>query len=92
MRIVQAREMGLCFGVRDALAAAAEIAEPESVTVHGELVHNEEVIDDLQRMEETLPLNYLMCAPLSHSSFMLFTEKVMPHFQDTAPHSAIAAD
>ena len=41
----------------------------------------EKVIDDLQRMEETLPLNYLMCAPLSHESFMLFTEKVMPAFQ-----------
>ena len=40
----------------------------------------EKVIDDLQRFEETTPMNYLMCAPLSHSSFMLFTEKVMPHF------------
>jgi len=40
----------------------------------------EKVIDDLQRMEEQLPLDYLMCAPLSHSSFELFTEKVLPSF------------
>jgi alkanesulfonate monooxygenase SsuD/methylene tetrahydromethanopterin reductase-like flavin-dependent oxidoreductase (luciferase family) len=40
----------------------------------------EKVIDDLQKLEETLPLEYLMCTPLSHSSFELFTEKVMPRF------------
>lgn len=40
----------------------------------------DKVIDDLQRMQEELPLDYLMCTPLSHSSFMLFTEKVLPKF------------
>lgn len=40
----------------------------------------EKVIDDLQRFSETLPLDYLMCAPLSHTSFELFTEKVLPKF------------
>lgn len=40
----------------------------------------EKVRDDLQALEEQLPLDYLMCTPLSHSSFMLFTEEVMPHF------------
>ena len=40
----------------------------------------EKVIDDLQQMEQILPLEYLMCAPLSHTSFELFTEKVLPHF------------
>ena len=39
------------------------------------------VIDTLERLEEEIPLNYLMCAPLSHSSFIAFTEKVLPHFQ-----------
>jgi len=38
------------------------------------------VIDELQEMEETLPLEYLMIAPLSHDSFVTFTEKVMPKF------------
>ena len=29
-------------------------------------------------LRETIGLDYLMCAPLSHQSFMLFTEKVLP--------------
>jgi alkanesulfonate monooxygenase SsuD/methylene tetrahydromethanopterin reductase-like flavin-dependent oxidoreductase (luciferase family) len=40
----------------------------------------DKVIDDLQALEEKLPLEYLMCAPLSHASFELFTERVMPAF------------
>jgi 4-hydroxy-3-methylbut-2-enyl diphosphate reductase len=39
--------MGMCFGVRDALAAMDEIVDPNGVTVHGELVHNEEVLRHL---------------------------------------------
>jgi alkanesulfonate monooxygenase SsuD/methylene tetrahydromethanopterin reductase-like flavin-dependent oxidoreductase (luciferase family) len=38
----------------------------------------EEVVDKVKRLEVELPLNYLMCAPLSHSSFVLFTERVLP--------------
>jgi alkanesulfonate monooxygenase SsuD/methylene tetrahydromethanopterin reductase-like flavin-dependent oxidoreductase (luciferase family) len=38
------------------------------------------VIDDLQELEETIPLEYLMIAPLSHQSFVTFTEKVLPKF------------
>ncbi|MDP6830844.1 MAG: LLM class flavin-dependent oxidoreductase [Alphaproteobacteria bacterium] len=40
----------------------------------------EKVIDDIQEMQETLPLEYLMIAPLSHASFVMFTEKVLPRF------------
>lgn len=40
----------------------------------------ERVIDTLHRLQEEIPLEYLMCAPLSHSSFMRFTEKVLPAF------------
>ena len=40
----------------------------------------ESVVDQLHALEEQLPLQYLMCTPLSHESFMLFTEKVMPLF------------
>jgi len=40
----------------------------------------ERVIDTLRQLEEEMYLDYLMLAPLSHSSFMTFTEKVMPHF------------
>jgi 4-hydroxy-3-methylbut-2-en-1-yl diphosphate reductase len=41
MRVIRAEVMGLCFGVRDALEVVEGIAEPRSVTIHGELVHNE---------------------------------------------------
>ena len=37
------------------------------------------VIDQLQTLKETIGLKHLMCAPLSHSSFQVFTEKVLPH-------------
>lgn len=49
MQILQASELGMCFGVRDALAALDRIADPRSVTIHGELVHNGEVLDELDR-------------------------------------------
>ncbi len=38
----------------------------------------EKVVDQLQELRETISLEYLMCAPLSHSTFELFTEKVLP--------------
>jgi alkanesulfonate monooxygenase SsuD/methylene tetrahydromethanopterin reductase-like flavin-dependent oxidoreductase (luciferase family) len=40
----------------------------------------EKVADDLEELRETVPLEYLMCTPLSHASFELFTEKVLPRF------------
>ncbi len=47
MNVIKADVLGMCFGVRDALALIDGVAEPERVTIHGELVHNEEVIDRL---------------------------------------------
>ncbi len=41
MEILRAEAMGFCFGVRDALAAALAVEQPDDVTIHGELVHNE---------------------------------------------------
>ncbi len=40
----------------------------------------ESVIDQLQQLQEEMPLQYLLCAPLSPGTFDLFTEKVLPHF------------
>jgi 4-hydroxy-3-methylbut-2-enyl diphosphate reductase len=48
MRVIRAEAMGLCFGVRDALEAAAQVANPQHVTIRGELVHNEAVLVQLQ--------------------------------------------
>jgi alkanesulfonate monooxygenase SsuD/methylene tetrahydromethanopterin reductase-like flavin-dependent oxidoreductase (luciferase family) len=36
------------------------------------------VADKIAELRESIGLDYLMCAPLSHQSFMLFTEKVLP--------------
>jgi 4-hydroxy-3-methylbut-2-enyl diphosphate reductase len=44
MEVIRARALGMCFGVRDALGVTESILEPERVTIHGELVHNEEVL------------------------------------------------
>ena len=47
MKIIKADVLGMCFGVRDALAIIEDVARPDTVTIHGELVHNEKVLDDL---------------------------------------------
>lgn len=40
MNVIRAEEMGMCFGVRDALKVAEAVVDPGRVTIHGELVHN----------------------------------------------------
>jgi len=47
MKVIVSDVAGMCFGVRDALAVLDGIAEPENVTIHGELVHNEAVLSQL---------------------------------------------
>lgn len=49
MEIIHATAMGMCFGVRDAIAATEAIADPASVTILGELVHNEQVLARLRQ-------------------------------------------
>ncbi len=48
-----------------------------SCVIHG---RPERVIDQIERLRSEMYLDYLMIAPLSHRSFMLFTEKVLPRF------------
>jgi len=40
MKIVLAEHFGMCFGVRDAIAQAEQLAEQAPLTILGELVHN----------------------------------------------------
>lgn len=47
MDVRRAAEAGMCFGVRDALAAMRAIDAPGEVTIHGELVHNPAVLAEL---------------------------------------------
>jgi alkanesulfonate monooxygenase SsuD/methylene tetrahydromethanopterin reductase-like flavin-dependent oxidoreductase (luciferase family) len=37
-----------------------------------------QVVDTLKAMEQELPMNYLLVSPLSHGTFELFTQKVLP--------------
>ena len=48
MRIIRAEHLGMCFGVRDAIALALEQAEPAPLTILGDLVHNPAVLADLR--------------------------------------------
>ena len=48
VKILRATHLGICFGVRDAIALAKEAASQHPVTVLGELVHNETVLADLR--------------------------------------------
>jgi (E)-4-hydroxy-3-methyl-but-2-enyl pyrophosphate reductase len=48
MKVLRAEAMGLCFGVRDALAIADNRPDPSNTTIHGELVHNEAVLVQLR--------------------------------------------
>ena len=45
------------------------------VVIHGS---PERVVDQIQSLRERIGLDYLMCAPLSHESFMRFTDEVLP--------------
>lgn len=45
------------------------------VVIHGS---PSRVIDEIRRLRDEIGMDYLLAAPLSHESFMLFTEKVLP--------------
>ena len=49
MKIIRAQAMGMCFGVRRALEIAAAVDRPADVTLHGPLVHNEQVNKGLRQ-------------------------------------------
>src|SRR5712671_3976837 len=48
MRIIRAQHLGMCFGVRDAVALALEHAAAGPLTILGDLVHNQNVLADLK--------------------------------------------
>jgi alkanesulfonate monooxygenase SsuD/methylene tetrahydromethanopterin reductase-like flavin-dependent oxidoreductase (luciferase family) len=47
----------------------------DEVILHGT---PESVGDEILRLRDEIGLDYLLCAPLSHKSFMLLTERVLP--------------
>ena len=48
MRILRAAHLGMCFGVRDAIALAVEHADAGPLTILGDLVHNPTVLSTLE--------------------------------------------
>ena len=48
MKVIRAEHLGMCFGVRDAITMAIEMAEARPLTILGDLVHNESVIAELR--------------------------------------------
>jgi 4-hydroxy-3-methylbut-2-enyl diphosphate reductase len=48
MKIIRATHLGMCFGVRDAIALALGQAETRPLTILGDLVHNPTVLAALQ--------------------------------------------
>jgi 4-hydroxy-3-methylbut-2-enyl diphosphate reductase len=48
MKIIRAEHLGMCFGVKDAIAQALATAEREPLTILGDLVHNETVLAELR--------------------------------------------
>ncbi len=47
----------------------------DEVILHGT---PEAVLDQILRLREEIGLDYLLCAPLSHETFMMLTEKILP--------------
>jgi 4-hydroxy-3-methylbut-2-enyl diphosphate reductase len=49
MKILRAEHLGMCFGVKDAIALAVETAQHQPLTILGDLVHNETVLAELKQ-------------------------------------------
>jgi 4-hydroxy-3-methylbut-2-en-1-yl diphosphate reductase len=49
LKIIRAEHLGMCFGVRDAIALAEAKAKEQPITILGDLVHNESILADLRR-------------------------------------------
>ena len=47
MKIIRAEHLGMCFGVKDAIALALATARHGPLTILGDLVHNETVLAEL---------------------------------------------
>ncbi len=64
-------------GIKDPTAPGADPVQRylDGVILHGTV---DSVLDEILRLREEIGLDYLLAAPLSHRSFMLLTEKILP--------------
>ncbi|MGB9604150.1 MAG: 4-hydroxy-3-methylbut-2-enyl diphosphate reductase, partial [Limisphaerales bacterium] len=49
MRILRANHLGMCFGVKNAINLANKVSNETKLTILGELVHNNYVLDSLKK-------------------------------------------
>ena len=64
-------------GIKDPAKPGADPVQRylDEVIIHGTV---ESVLDDIRRLKEEIGLDYLLAAPLSHKTFGLLTEKILP--------------
>ena len=64
-------------GIKDPAKPGADPVKRyiDDVILHGTV---ESVLDELRRLKEEIGLDYLLAAPLSHKTFGLLTEKIVP--------------
>ena len=64
-------------GIKDPAKPGADPVQRylDEVIIHGTV---ESVLDEIRRLEEEIGLDYLLAAPLSHKTFGLLTEKILP--------------
>jgi len=69
------------FGV--SAEPGATPVDPVERYLDGVVIHGtpESVVEQIQRLREEMFLDYLLCAPLSHETFLLFTDEVLPRIQ-----------
>lgn len=70
-------------GPRPGDLGEAPDADPIERYLNGVVIHGtvEKVVDEIERLRTEINLEYLLCAPLSHQSFVKFTEEVMPRIE-----------
>jgi alkanesulfonate monooxygenase SsuD/methylene tetrahydromethanopterin reductase-like flavin-dependent oxidoreductase (luciferase family) len=64
-------------GIKDPAAPGSDPVQRylDEVILHGT---PEAILDEILRLREEIGLDYLLCAPLSHKTFGLLTEKILP--------------
>jgi 4-hydroxy-3-methylbut-2-en-1-yl diphosphate reductase len=99
MRIIRATHLGMCFGVRDAITLALQHSEP--LTILGDLVHNETVLNRLRsqgirlarRLEDVVTPKVMITAHgASHSHIHRIAQEGFQVVEATCPLVRMAHD
>jgi 4-hydroxy-3-methylbut-2-enyl diphosphate reductase len=105
MKILRASHLGMCFGVRDAIALALNQSKSQPVTILGDLVHNETVLKTLREQgvkiehqvaDVTTPAVMITAHGASERALQRVRERGLQVLEATCPlvhqaHRAVAA-